>query len=122
MSTNTSDPDLSTRPRPDAVAAAAANLELLETEYRARGLWPSYELQARWALVAGAEAGHPTVEYEERGDLYAMPNGSVVLFATGQSAERINDQWFTPSAPRPVDAALSLEGVYPVTILHRGNR
>jgi len=106
-----------------AVAAAAVALEELEATARndRRG-YPSFNAQARAALAAAGPYLKPVVQHDDRANLETLPNGSVILFATGQSAERINGEWFTPSASQPVAMPLLNERFYPVTILHRGTR
>jgi len=106
-----------------AVAAAAVALEELEATFRAdRREYPSYEAQARAAVLAAAPYLKPLVSWDDRAAVPALPNGSVILFATGQSAERINDEWYTPSARQPIAVDLLEERFYPVTILHRGTK
>ena len=106
-----------------AVAAAAVALEELEHTCRYdRREYPSFNAQARAALAAAGPYLRPAVAWPHYEEIRDLPNGSVVLFATGQSAERINGEWYTPSARQPVAIPLLEERFYPVTILHRGAR
>lgn len=105
-----------------AVAAAAVALEELEHSWRFdRRQYPTFNAQARTALAAAEPYLKPRVRHEDRHELETLPRGSVILLATGQSAERINGEWFTPSAREPIPVPQA-EHFYPVTILHRGPR